>query len=302
MKRVLDNIKIPPLPQSVIEIEAIVNSSDFEISKMADIINKDSILVAYVLKSANSPLYGFSRIISSVNTAISMFGKQEVKAWVYSVIMRASFDREIYSYGITSEILAELSEKQGAFAKKWAEIEFPALKDKISFFAFMMELGKIPLSITLQKEGLDKEFLIRFNEANSQEKVLTLEKELAKASSSEFSSFLFDKWNMDTDLVNVMKFVDSPETAEENLLNTLEDSKLAMQLAKIAKILYIVKNIFSLKPLSDVELNDILDKAKYFGFNKENIMQVLNKMTVSEWDCFFYKFRINIKKFWFEKY
>lgn len=287
MKRNFDKIAIPPLAQSIVEIEAIWSSHDFEISKMADIINKDSILVAYVLKSANSPLYGFSRIINSVNTAITMFGKQEIKGWVYSVAMRASFDREIYSYGINSQVLAELSEKQGAFAKKWAEIEFPNLKDKISFFAFMMELGKIPLSITLQKDELDKEFLTRFNEASSQEEVVTLEKELAEASSSEFSSFLFDKWNMDTDLVNVMKFVDSPETAEVELLTILEDSKLAMQLAKIAKVLHIVKNIFSLKPPSNEELNGILEKAKSFGFNPDNIVKLLDQFAASEWGCFF---------------
>lgn len=295
MKQILANINIPPLPTSIIEIEAIVNSSDFEISKMANIINKDAALVAYVLKRSNSPLYGLSRTINSTNTAISMFGKQEVKAWIYSIVIRGSFERDIISYGIDSEYLAELSGKQSAFAGRWAKMEFPEIKEKLSFFTFMMELGKIPFSFILRASDKNNEFLSKFKEAEQNE-IAFLEKEFIGATSYEFSSFLFDKWNMDDELVNVMKFIDYPEMAEEELSLAFDDKKLALELTKITKALHIIKSIFSLKILNDEEINDILKKAKAFGFNTDNITQLLAEFTASKWGCFYLFFCIKINK------
>lgn len=285
MKQILDKIEIPSLPTSIIKIEAILNSSDFEVSKMAAIINEDQGLISYVLKSANSPLYGFKNEINSVHRAIALFGKSLIKAWVYQTIMKAVFDKNISAYEIDTEILSELSKKQTAFAIQWANIEFPDFKDKIGFFAFMMELGKIPFSILLKTNNKDIEFFSKFKEAKQSE-IAIIEKEFADITSYEFSYLLFEKWNMDNELVNVMKFIDCPEIAEEELSLKFDNQKLAKQLGKIAKVLHIVKNIFSLKILSDEELNDILVKAESFGFNRKNIMQVLNKITASEWGCF----------------
>ncbi|MDD5213185.1 MAG: HDOD domain-containing protein [Candidatus Gracilibacteria bacterium] len=285
MKQILDKIEIPSLPTSIIKIEAILNSSDFEVSKMAAIINEDQGLISYVLKSANSPLYGFKNEINSVHRAIALFGKSLIKAWVYQTIMKAVFDKNISAYEIDTEILSELSKKQTAFAIQWANIEFPDFKDKIGFFAFMMELGKIPFSILLKTNNKDIEFFSKFKEAKQSE-IAIIEKEFADITSYEFSYLLFEKWNMDNELVNVMKFIDCPEIAEEELSLKFDNQKLAKQLGKIAKVLHIVKNIFSLKILSDEELNDILVKAESFGFNRKNIMQVLNKITASEGGCF----------------
>lgn len=53
--------ELPPLPQTVIELRNYVDSSgaDLEVSKVAEILSKDPLIVGELLRLANSPFMGY---------------------------------------------------------------------------------------------------------------------------------------------------------------------------------------------------------------------------------------------------
>ena len=72
---ILKQIKqLPPLPETAVKIEAVYQNPNSTFEDMVKILEKDPLLTADILKSANSPLYGFSREITSIAQAVSLFG------------------------------------------------------------------------------------------------------------------------------------------------------------------------------------------------------------------------------------
>jgi HD-like signal output (HDOD) protein len=58
----IDEIKsLPALPSSVTKIQELCGERDVNISKLIEVIEKDPMLSANILKSVNSPLYGMSK-------------------------------------------------------------------------------------------------------------------------------------------------------------------------------------------------------------------------------------------------
>ena len=72
---------VPMLPETVQKVEAVFNNPDKGISDMADAIKDDPIITAYILKTANSPMYGLSRTVTDVAHAISLLGKETVRTF-----------------------------------------------------------------------------------------------------------------------------------------------------------------------------------------------------------------------------
>ncbi|MFZ2891154.1 HDOD domain-containing protein, partial [Sulfuricurvum sp.] len=76
MKRsIVNSIKsLPPLPKTVIEMQRICNNPDSSIHDLVKTVEGDPMIVANLLKAANSPLYSFRRDINNVAQAVGLFG------------------------------------------------------------------------------------------------------------------------------------------------------------------------------------------------------------------------------------
>lgn len=63
---------LPALPQTIIDIENLKISEDYDINDLYKIISKDPLIVANILKVANSAIYGFSWQINTLIKALRM--------------------------------------------------------------------------------------------------------------------------------------------------------------------------------------------------------------------------------------
>ncbi len=64
---IIESIKVlPPLSSTITEINRICADKNSTIADMAKVIENDPMIVANILKIANSPLYGFGREIKNV--------------------------------------------------------------------------------------------------------------------------------------------------------------------------------------------------------------------------------------------
>ncbi|MDT8339751.1 MAG: HDOD domain-containing protein, partial [Sulfurimonas sp.] len=72
---IIDSIKsLPPLSTTIIEINKIYADENSTIKDMAKVIEHDPMIIANILKIANSPLYGFGKEIKNAAQAVSLFG------------------------------------------------------------------------------------------------------------------------------------------------------------------------------------------------------------------------------------
>lgn len=76
--------EISPLKVNYIELLNIVNDSDFELTKAADVIGRDTALVIELLKVVNR--MSINSEITSIRHAAAMLGQKELKKWINAVV------------------------------------------------------------------------------------------------------------------------------------------------------------------------------------------------------------------------
>ncbi len=83
-RRVEDLSSLPTLPAFVTVITNMVDDDSTSAQEIGEIIQRDQVLSAKILKLVNSPVYGFPRRISSVTHALVLLGFNVVKGLVLS--------------------------------------------------------------------------------------------------------------------------------------------------------------------------------------------------------------------------
>jgi len=87
-EKMLAGIVIPPRPNIVTAILNERNQREPDQRKVAQLISTDVSLAAAVLKTINSPLYGLTRKVSSIDQAVSMLGMNTVFTLVVGLALR----------------------------------------------------------------------------------------------------------------------------------------------------------------------------------------------------------------------
>ena len=117
---ILARIKtLPPLPETVSKIQQICADPESSIGDLVKIVEKDPMITANLLKAANSPFYGFSREITTVSQAISLFGMATVKGLALSGAVKEILGMDLQAYGITPNAFADISGLQNALMQTW---------------------------------------------------------------------------------------------------------------------------------------------------------------------------------------
>lgn len=95
------------LPEAVTKIKQLIDDGCASITEVADIINYDPMIAAKLLKIANSALYKFPSVITTVDKAIQVIGTDSV----YDLVL---------AYGI-SHAFKELDNEETDFSQFWEQ-------------------------------------------------------------------------------------------------------------------------------------------------------------------------------------
>lgn len=222
---------LPPLPETVMKLQRYVDSSgsEVQIQGVVDIISKDPLLTGDLLRLANSPYYGFSREISTLNQVVSLLGISNVKNVVIANSLRKEFKIDVSPYGLdTQEFLGNCS-KEADFISEWFSNTDKKLAQILVPCAMLLRLGMILFANTLIQSGRDKEFLTRLRENNFSD-IWGIENEFYGVDHLTFLGYLFDHWKFDEVLIQSTAYITMPHAASD------EVKKNAYALAVVNKV------------------------------------------------------------------
>jgi len=250
---IINSIKsLPPLPKTVIDMQRICNDPESSIHDLVKTVEHDPMIVANLLKAANSPLYSFSREINSVSQAVSLFGMSMTRSIGLGNSVRKLLNVDMEPYGITSERFAEISSMQAALMHKWYSQIDRAKADKLFLAAFLQETGKIIIASDVIQEDLVTNFKSDIEIAIDISKV---EQSYVQETTASVTAAVFTHWNFDRDFVEMIEHSDNPENAPE-------------EIKEYATALNIVKTILPVNnPFGDHPLSQGLRKAEAAGYD-----------------------------------
>ena len=225
---IVDKIKtLPPLPESFHKINEICASPDGTIEKLAKVIEKDPMLVANILKAANSPLYGLKEI-KSVLQAISLFGMTMTRALATDISIKKLLKVDIEPYGVLPEDFVEISNIQGALASKWYRKVNPKKVDTLFLCALMQETGKILIADEIVKNDETTQFKSEIELAYN---ISQVERSYVGTTTAMVTSAIFEHWGFDKIMVNSIKYSDNPSSAEDA---TIKEYATALNIIRTA--------------------------------------------------------------------
>ncbi|EJP75558.1 HDOD domain protein [Campylobacter sp. FOBRC14] len=257
---------LPPLDDTVIQIQRLHADENSSISDLTKVVEKDPMLTANILRSANSPLYGFSQEITTVARAISLFGMATIRGFALSSTIKKSFSINLEPYGITAQDFLNISTIQNALMYNWYSKIKPKSLEILSPASFMLEIGKIVLAHELTEYNEDEEFKSRLKNIVYPSDLALLETEFLEITNEEVTAKIFEQWNLETELVNSILYSNDPEEAPEHI----------KEYAKALKVIKTAVNIFN--QLDDVSIQNTLPLLDEYGFGHDTFLMATAKV------------------------
>jgi HD-like signal output (HDOD) protein len=252
---ILERIKsLPPLPKTLVEVQAVCDRPDGSIGELASIVEHDPMIVANLLKSANSPLYGFGKEIASVSQAVSLFGMSMTRSVAISASVKKLLKVDMAPYKITPDQFADISSTQAALINRWFKKIDPSKKDKLFLAALLQETGKIIIADEIlqrdEAELFESEILSTHN-------IASIEHSFVEETTASVTAAIFKFWGFDDEFVQTILYSDQPQKAPENI-------------RQMAYALHIVKHAVPVNaPLGETSIAIALKKASDAGFDHE---------------------------------
>lgn len=215
---ILHKIKsLPPLDETVSKIQTICVDKNSSLNDLVKVVENDPMLTANILKSANSPLYGFSREIKNISHAISLFGMATIRGFALSSAIRRNIKIDLSPYGINNSKFLEISTLQSALMFNWYTKVNRELLDILVPASFMMEVGKVVLSHVALEKKIDQDFLQKIKNIKTVQELSELEIKTHGITSEEVTAKIFEQWNLEIELVEAIRFSTSSNLAPSNI-------------------------------------------------------------------------------------
>ncbi|EAK3490280.1 HDOD domain-containing protein [Campylobacter jejuni] len=207
---------LPPLPDTVSKLRKYVSeaNSNIETMKVAEIISSDPLMTAKLLQLANSPYYGFTREITTINQVITLLGVGNIINIVMADSIRDNFKIDVSPYGLNTQIFLKTCNEEATFIANWLNDEDKKLSHLLVPCAMLLRLGIVIFSNFLIQNHKDKDFLAFLNK---NENLALAENEFLGVDHISFLGFLLHRWNFDDVLIESICFVRTPHAAREKV-------------------------------------------------------------------------------------
>lgn len=207
---------LPPLPDTVSKLRKYVSeaNSNIETMKVAEIISSDPLMTAKLLQLANSPYYGFTREITTINQVITLLGVGNIINIVMADSIRDNFKIDVSPYGLNTQNFLKTCNEEATFIVNWLNDEDKKLSHLLVPCAMLLRLGIVIFSNFLIQNHKDKDFLAFLNKS---ENLALAENEFLGVDHISFLGFLLHRWNFDDVLIESICFVRTPHAAREKV-------------------------------------------------------------------------------------
>jgi len=266
-EKIIKKVKsLPPLPESVTKVREICHDPEGSVADLVPIIKQDPMFTADILKAANSPLYGFSKEITTIDQAVSLFGMGSIEGFAVSYAMRKSVPADLGMYGINQNRLTEISEMQNALASSWGKMQVSEYKNELSTISMLMELGKMVSAAILKENGKTDEFKEAISSATTLRDIFVVEKKFLSVPSEQIVSLIFKFWKFNSVLIKITESILNPQKADDNF-------------KKQAMVLRVVKEAIPVTaPYSPNAIESAIKKAQEYNLDVNRLESTIEKL------------------------
>nr|WP_206019957.1 HDOD domain-containing protein [Pseudomaricurvus alkylphenolicus] len=189
VQQILQGISIPPQPQIMVDLQMEQMSPSCSIENIARLIGQDIGLAGSILKTVNSPFYGLSNKITSINQAVNLLGVNSVINLVNGLSIRGELsDDQIVALGKFWDSSMEVAMASAVIAK---QIGFPS-PDEAYTLGLFHNCG-IPL-LMMRFDNYPETMVNAYN--REQERIIDVENDSIHTNHAVVGYYVGKSWNL----------------------------------------------------------------------------------------------------------
>ncbi len=186
---VLLGIKIPPQPQILVDLQIEQIMPDPDLKRIASLISRDVGLAGTILKVVNSPFYGLSNKITSVDQAVSLIGLDSVINIINGVSIKSEMSDEtivhMNRFWDTANDIAMIATN---VAK---QVGFP--KPDIAYLLGLFHNSGVPLLMSRFDNYLA---VLEQSYANNSDRIIDIENKELNTNHAVVGYYIAKSWNL----------------------------------------------------------------------------------------------------------
>ncbi|MCP5051069.1 MAG: HDOD domain-containing protein [bacterium] len=208
--------ELPPIPSVILESMKLLNDPSSTVKKIQEQILVDQSLTAFILKVANSALYGLRKEVSTISYAINLMGYNTTKS-----ILTAYLSKNLYSSKgnkLIQAVLWKHSISSAVFGKKIAEYLKNVNSEEAFISSLLHDIGKGVL-LKNKTEAFEESVQLIYNDnLNSME----AERKVLGYTHIEVGYLLMKNWRFSDNIVETVIYHNNlQEYSGDNMLVTI---------------------------------------------------------------------------------
>lgn len=255
---------LPPLPKTLLELQEFKKQHVQEVPQLLTILEKDPLIMATLLKVANSAMFGFRNKVETTKKAVELIGINFTLSIAFGSAIKSNLNTSLDAYGSNADKFLELASLSSNLLKAWFRNGDLKITNSLLLPVFLQEAGQFILADLAKEKGLDTKFLEQISTDPSN--ISQYEREFFNATSSLVSAMIFEQWNLDDNLVSYLRGVNDLENG-----NKCENSH--------AQILQVIKILVNpVDPLCDTSVEKALELAKQYNLDGRGLKKAIELM------------------------
>ena len=254
---------LPPLPESVLELEKLFASEHPEINDLVDVISRDPSLTADILSKVNAPFYGFSKQINSLLQAVTLFGSSQIRSIILASSIQKCFTIDLSPYGITTSEFSKICSMQIELVFQWYMEINSDLAREITPIAFLMEIGKILIAKDILEKDKQENFL---KDLHTYSNLSDLENIYTMMSTSQVNALLFKQLNLNKNFSDAMRYFDD----KHNVPKKIKETVFALQ--TVQKIVNVREQF------NEDTMNEVMQTLREKSYNVNSLQRVIRRI------------------------
>ncbi|KMP10939.1 hypothetical protein UR09_04785 [Candidatus Nitromaritima sp. SCGC AAA799-A02] len=207
----IESLPSPPELYHLLREE--LESANFTLERVGEIISKDASMTAKILQLANSAFFGFSEKISTPSHAVQVLGLDIVKALILALGIFSEFEKRVME-SFSIDRLWKHNLLVGEFARKivQAENEEQKMENQAAIAGLLHDIGKLVIAANLPDQFrkillLASDRKIPYWEA---------EREVLKATHAELGGYLLGLWGLLDPIVEAVVYHQFPSQCKKS--------------------------------------------------------------------------------------
>ena len=263
-QRILRHMKdLPPIPQTIFKAREIMANPDSDFKELSNLFETDQAIAAKILKIANSPYYGYSGKITSIQRASVILGHKTLVELLTVIGTAGLLGNKLEGYWLDSGALWKHSLAVAFGSRIIANTIKPALSNDAFTSGLIHDVGKLILDQYIKERW---ELFQNFMD-DGEHTFLDAEKKILDLDHAEVASEVCKKWNIPEPLTVAIRYHHHPSQSNGS------------ELAYIVHVADAIAMMTSLGMGIDGTLYQMDDTAmEFLSLREENLNDIMGQV------------------------